>query len=280
MAELTPLELAVGYTRAVSAAIDYVLDGGRTGRFNLLSPEVHPGERASVGAKLEYEAQREFSWPKAKPLDILVAGVPVDLKVTVGNNWAIPSEAHCKLCICTQIQLRNNRHRSWLVRAHTSWLYRGKGNKDGKRGLAVHARDHWSVPLYDWAPLPVNPLSFLSEQQLAKVFEDGVGQRKRLIEMFSYLPGRVIPRSVIETVCAGHDDPIRRVRQTRPALLERGLLLLCGTPLDERAQAADRGHLLSPGDWVAVPLLPAAPSPYRPEASDMTLPLWGDDDEY
>jgi len=246
-------DLAAGFTEAIRASIDYVLDGARTSRFDLLSPKVHPGERASVGAKLEYEVQRVFGWKKAKPLDILLGGVPVDLKATVGDNWAIPSEAHCRLCLCTQIQLKNQRHRTWLVRAHTAWLYRGKGNKDGKRGLAVQAREEWAVPLYDWAPLPVNPLVNLSEDQADEVLADKPGQQARLRMMFSYLPDTVIPRSVITTVCAGNEDPLRRVRAIRERMQkEQGLLLLCGKWPLERKLAARYGFDLGNSSWVAV----------------------------
>ncbi|MFD8916193.1 NaeI family type II restriction endonuclease [Streptomyces sp. NPDC059569] len=241
------------YTEAIRNAIDYVLDGGRTGRFDLMSSDVHPGERASVGAKLEYEVLRIFDLPKAKPLDTLIASSPVDIKATVGSNWAIPTEAQCQLCICTQIQLKNNRHRSWLVRTHRSWLYRGKGNKDGKRGLAVHARDHWSVPLYDWTSLPVNPLRFLTEEQAAQVLAKKPGQVKRLLMMFRFLEGRVIPRNVILTVGAGNDDPMRRARQARDAAAQEGLTVLCGDWVESRDAAAARGISLRAGEWIALP---------------------------
>ncbi|MCL7381391.1 NaeI family type II restriction endonuclease [Streptomyces sp. 35G-GA-8] len=241
------------YTEAIRNAIDYVLDGGRTGRFDLMSSDVHPGERASVGAKLEYEVLRIFNLPKAKPLDTLIASVPVDIKATVGSNWAIPTEAQCQLCICTQIQLKKNRHRSWLVRAHRSWLYRGKGNKDGKRGLAVHARDYWSVPLYNWTSLPVNPLRFLTEDQAAQVLAKKPGQVKRLLMMFRFLEGRIIPRNVILTVGAGNDDPMRRARQVRDAAAQEGLTVLCGDWIESRDAAAARGISLRAGEWIALP---------------------------
>ncbi|MFG2823078.1 NaeI family type II restriction endonuclease [Kitasatospora sp. NPDC048365] len=252
--ELSRNDLAAGFTDAIESSIAYVLDGARTWRFDLLGSDVHPGERASVGAKLEYEAQRVFDWKKAKPLDVEIGGVPVDLKTTVGDNWAIPTEAHCHLCICTKIELKKNRHRSWLIRTHTSWLYRGKGNKDGKRGIAVDARHQWGLPLYDWTNIPINPLTRLTEEQAAMVFEKGKGQEVRLLRMFHYLPKTVISRSAILTVCAGNQDPMRRARAIRPRAEKEGLLVLCGTWLDERAEALRHGFALGSEDWVALPL--------------------------
>ncbi|MFJ6349124.1 NaeI family type II restriction endonuclease [Streptomyces sp. NPDC092046] len=256
------------YTESIRNAIDYVLDGARTGRFDLLSPEVHPGERASVGAKLEYEVLRNFELPKTKPLDTHIADIPVDIKATVGNNWAIPTEAHCQLCLCTQIQLKNNRHRTWLVRAHTSWLYRGKGNKDGKRGLAVDARDNWSIPLYNWTPLPVNPLRYLSEEAASRIFAKKPGQAKRLLMLFRELEGHIIPRNAIVTVGAGNDDPLRRARQARDLAGKEGLMVLCGDWLESREVAAARGIHLRSGEWIALKGESEAGPPEQPAPSE------------
>ncbi|RZD57194.1 hypothetical protein C0Q59_22560 [Streptomyces albidoflavus] len=253
LGQLGNYPLADGYTEAIQASIDYVLDGARTWRFDLRSPEVHPGERASVGAKLEYEVQRVFGWQKVKPLDIALAGVPVDIKATVGKNWTIPTEAHCHLCICTQIRLEENIHRTWLIRTHTSWLYRGDGNNDGKRGIAATARDNWSVPLYNWTPIPANPLTLLTEAQAEAVFEEGSGQEVRLLRLFEYLPEIIISRSVILTVCAGRKDPMRRARAVKDRAITRGQLVLVGKWLADREQARERGFELGPEDWVAVP---------------------------
>ncbi|MFH9960316.1 NaeI family type II restriction endonuclease [Streptomyces mirabilis] len=253
LGKLREQDLASGFTTAIRASIDYVLDGARTGRFDLLSKDVHPGERASVGAKLEYEAQRVFNWVKAKPLDIEIADVPVDLKSTVGDNWAIPTEAHCHLCICTQMRLKANVHRSWLIRTHTSWLYRGKGNKDGKRGIAVDARHQWGVPLYGWTPLPVNPLTLLTEDQKDQVFDPRRGQEVRLLRLFKYLPMTVIERSVVLTVCANRQDPMRRARAIKEEAAKQGILLFCGKWISDRAVAKTHGYDLGPGDWVAIP---------------------------
>lgn len=251
---LRAFDVAGLYTGAIANAIDYVLDGARTGRYDLMAPDVHPGEKASVGAKLEYEVLRSFSLPKEPPLDTRIAKVPVDIKATVGSNWAIPSEAHCQLCICTQIQLGRGRHRSWLVRTHRSWLYRGKGNKDGKRGLAVDARDQWSTPLYDWTPLPVNPLTLLTAEQAARIMAKRPGQEQRFAMMFRHLEGHIIPRSVISTVGAGRLDPLRRARNVRKHLAKDGLTLLCGKWRDQQDLAAAHKITLGPEDWVALRL--------------------------
>ena len=252
LAEILAQPVAAKYTKAIRAATDYILDGEKTGRFDVLGADVHTGERAAIGAKLEYEVLDAFGWDKLKPLDTRIGGVPVDLKATVGKNWAIPDEAHCQLCLCTQIDFKAHRHRTWLVRAHRSWLYRGKGNGDRKRGIAIHALDNWSAPLYDWEPLPRNPLLDLSDSQKAVVFAEKVGQEKRLLALFGFLPNVVLPRSVIETVCAGNDDPLRRTREVKGPAAEQGLTLLCGTWKRDKAVALAAGFELPEGDWIAL----------------------------
>jgi hypothetical protein len=260
-AELADLPVAANYTAAIQSAADYVLDGAHTGRFDVRAPDVHPGERAAIGAKLEFEVISTFGWAKRRPLDTVIAGVPLDLKATVGRNWTIPDEAHCQLCLCTRIDFEAHRHRTWLIRAHRSWLYRGVGNKDGKRGIAAQALENWAVALYEWESLPVNPLLRLSASAKAAVFADGVGQEARLLALFESLPDTLLPRSVIETVCAGFKDPVRRARAVKQQAARRGLTVLCGTWKEDKAAALAAGVSLRGGDWIALSSGPVADTP-------------------
>ena len=85
-----PLEIAM--TQAVDDAVKYVLDGARSGRFDLTSSDVDSDERATVGTKLQYRVINELGLVKERPLDTSIVGVPVDIKGTVNTNWTIPSE--------------------------------------------------------------------------------------------------------------------------------------------------------------------------------------------
>lgn len=103
---LQELPVVDNYTQAIQAATKHVLDGPKTGRFDLNSPEIDSGERRAVGAKLEYELLQAFHWKKEKPLDVKISGVPVDIKATVGDNWSIPKEANCRFA-CAQRSTQN-----------------------------------------------------------------------------------------------------------------------------------------------------------------------------
>lgn len=249
---LAPSPLEDAFTRAVDDAVKYVLDGSRTGRFDLMSPDVDSDERASVGTKLQYRVLNELSLIKEPPLDTTIMGVPVELKATVGSSWMIPTEGQCEICLLLQVDAREARHRAFLMRTHRAWLREG-ANKDGKRGIMSAALARYAIRLLDWTPLPPEPLKQLTRSQRDVVFAPRVGQTERLTELFGFLPNVVIPRSSIETVCAGNRDPMRRARQAKPLVAQRhGLTLLCGTWKQDVETASARGFDISGDAWVAL----------------------------
>lgn len=247
---LSPLERLM--TLAVDDAVKYVLDGSRTGRFDLMSPDVDSDERASVGTKLQYRVLNALDLRKEPPLDTTISGIPVELKATIHNNWMIPTEGQCEICILVQVDAKHARYRAFLMRTHRAWLRNGK-NKDGKRGVISAALREYAQPLLSWTPTPAEPLKLLAPTQLDVVFAPRVGQTERLTALFGYLPDTVIPRSSIETVCAGNKDPLRRARQAKDAVFERfGYTVLCGKWPADRAAAAARGFDLSGDAWVSL----------------------------
>lgn len=266
---LRPSPVEVAFTRAVDDAIKYVLDGSRTGRFDLMSDAVDSDERASVGTKLQYRVIGELGLVKEPPLDTTIASVPVELKATVRTGWMIPTEGQCEVCLLIQVDAKRARYRVFLMRTHRAWLRDG-ANKDGKRGVVSAALRDYALPVLEWTPLPHEPLKLLSHRELDVVFAPRVGQTERLASLFGYLPGVVIPRSSIETVCAGKRDPLRRARQAKPLVYERyGLQLLCGRWREDLTLAASRGFDISGDAWVALTPGPA-------ESDEMRFDLLGD----
>lgn len=247
-------------TKAVVDAINYVLDGASTGRFDLNDPEVDSDERSSVGTKVQYRVLNELGLPKEKPLDTTIAGVAVDIKNTVAQNWMIPREAQCEVCILIQIDADGDRFSARLMRTHRALL--NAGNQDSKRSIIKAAVVDYAVPLFDveWAPLPRNPLRDLTSEQREVVFAPRKGQAVRLTALFGYLPETIIPRHAILTVCANRDDPLRRVRQVKEKVLaEHGLTLLCGTWAEDRDVARNAGYDLGSQDWLAIPAVADRP---------------------
>lgn len=272
--------LSQQFTRAIDDAVKYVLDGARTGRFDLLSPDVDSDERASVGTKLQYRVLNELGLYKEPPLDTRIAQVPVELKATIRSNWMIPTEGQCEISVLIQVDTAKRRHRAFLMRAHRIWLNDG-ANKDGKRGIQADALARFSLPLLDWTSLPEEPLARLTEEQLAVVFAPRVGQTARLASLFQFLPDTVIPRSSIETVCFGNKDPMRRARQAKDAVRDAsGLEVLVGTWVADRLRAEKLGFRLDDDAWVAVSSADPANRSGRIDLTPTQLPIsWGDEDE-
>lgn len=246
-----PIDSLMG--EAILAAVDRVLDGSRTGRFDLSASDVDSDERRAVGVQLQYAVLDVLGLEKSRPLDTHIKGIPVDIKCTVAQNWSIPQEAQCEICLLVQIDADNYRHSAWLMRMHRRWLHRGKGNKDKKRGVVKQDLYDHAVELYLHAELLENPLRLLDDEGLNAVFAPGVGMRRRAVELFTRLPEVVVPRSVLTTIGYGLDDPLRRVRESRDELAAVGLELLCGAWIPQRTRASRLGFELGASGWVAVP---------------------------
>lgn len=241
---------------AVDSAVQYVLDGARTWRFDLLDSRVDSDERSSVGTKLQYHVIEQFGLQKVPPLDTEVAGVPVEIKGTVRDAtapWMIPREGQCQVTLMIRIDPKANRFAAWLMRTHRAWLTGGKGNQDLKRSPLVDAFRAYALPLVPWTALPPQPLKDLELSELQMVFGTD-GLRKRATALFIYLPEVVIPRTSLATVGAGLQDPMKRIREAKKTLRDdHHLIVLVGKWVDERAAARAFGHKIGPEDWVAVP---------------------------
>ncbi|WP_433053169.1 NaeI family type II restriction endonuclease [Dactylosporangium sp. CS-033363] len=235
---------------AVEDAIYYVLDGSRTHRFDLRDERVDSDERRAVGTKLQYHVLENLKLPKLRHPDTQIEGIGVEIKGTIAGNWAIPREGQCGVTLLIQLDIDADRHMTRLMRTHRAWLRDGP-NHDGKRGVAAAALRQFATVLYPWTSLRPNPLKMLTDEQRDEVFGRR-GQEVRLAHLFRALPGVVIPRAVILTVCANRDDPLRRARATRPRVRPE-LELLCGTWPAQRELAAVLGYDLTGAAWVAVP---------------------------
>ncbi|WP_315913293.1 NaeI family type II restriction endonuclease [Arthrobacter sp. lap29] len=244
-----PLETLL--TGAVNDAVEYVLDGARTWRFDLNSPDVDSDERATVGTKLQYRVLAALDLIKEPPLDTTILGIAVELKGTVRTNWMIPREGQCQICLLIQVDAKNDRHQVLLMRTHRIWLNRGNG--DQKRNIMADAIRTYALPVLPWTPLPRNPLKLLTSEQKAVVFNLKEGIKRRLTALFGYLPEVVIPRITIETVGANRKDAARRAREAKfDVYTQHGLVVLMGTWIPQQELAARHGFDLSGEAWVAI----------------------------
>lgn len=238
---------------AVDSAVKYVLDGARTWRFDLNDPAVDSDERSSVGTKLQYHVIQALELEKQPPLDTVIDGLAVEIKGTVRETWMIPREGQCEITLVIRIDAKRHVFAAWLMRTHRAWLTGNKGNRDLKRSPRAEAVRRYAPEVVPWTALPPEPLRDLTHEQLKVVFHKRYGLRRRLEALFEFLPMKVIPRSSIQTVGAGLDDPLRRARETKPGLRKKDLIVLVGTWPEERQAASKLGLPLPEDAWIAIP---------------------------
>lgn len=238
---------------ATDSAVKYVLDGARTWRFDLMDSAVDSDERASVGTKLQYHVIQMLGLEKVPPLDTSIMGVSVEIKGTVRRTWMIPREGQCEVTLLVRIDAESHRFAAWLMRTHRAWLTGGKGNRDLKRSPLAEAFGQFALLVVPWTDLPPQPLRLLTRDQLDVVFGGG-GLKRRLIQLFKFLPEVVIPRASIEIVGAGLGDPMKRARETKVDLrVLHDLIVLVGTWSEEREAASKLGFDITDESWVAIP---------------------------
>jgi hypothetical protein len=239
-------------TSVIRKAVDNVLQGDRTRRYSIA--QLTPEEKKYIGTQVEKGLKTEFFQDrKGQVSDTTVAGVEVDIKNTIGNNWMIPPEAVGRLCLLTQIDEESARFSVGLIRAHEEQL--GKENQDKKRSFSKQGRESISWIVKD-AVLPVSAFLTSAASTRDRVFEKASGQAG-VAELFRQIQKAPIQRSDIEAVAApkGKQIDVRaRVRDAKTKLLQEGLLVLRGWNKVEREEAGRRGYLIDRKQCISIPL--------------------------
>jgi hypothetical protein len=105
-------------------AVDEVLDGQRTGRYDV--DQLAKTEKTYLGTKVEIMCESEFGFPRGKHMDYLISGHEVDCKFTLRfGGWAIPREAVGQICLLLHADDKNSRFSAGVVRAFPEALSAG-----------------------------------------------------------------------------------------------------------------------------------------------------------
>ena len=205
-------------------AIDEVI-GARSGRFVL--SDLEKTEKTYLGTKMEILVRNLLQFPKGRVLDLLVDGVEVDIKNTMGRNWTIPLECQGHIALL----LRSNEAQAicdvGLVKVHPAYLNPGQ-NRDQKRTLSAQSLVHiwW---LLKAQPYPQNFWQALALTDREEILAVGSATR-RIAALFTKLPGRPIHRLQIEGL-AQQRDYMKRIRANggaRDLLRPVGIAVLSG----------------------------------------------------
>ncbi|WPO73554.1 NaeI family type II restriction endonuclease [Streptomyces sp. KN37] len=251
------LEDRFGYV--IRQSIDEVLDGQRTGRYNI--DELEKTEKTYLGTKVEIVTRTEFNLGHGARMDYLAAGHELDSKFTIGGNWTIPHEANGHICLLVKANDHRSSYQVGLLRIRDEYLNLGR-NRDGKRtpSAAGRAAIEWIIPS---GRIPENTLLALPESERQAIFHASAGYRGsgnggqlRTNELFRRVQERPVNRNTVLTV-ASQDDGPKRVRDARKHLRPEGILILGHQ--NQHPHIARDLDLPVPGkgSWVSVRVTPA-----------------------
>ncbi|MCY0942020.1 NaeI family type II restriction endonuclease [Streptomyces antarcticus] len=257
--------------RLLRDAIDAVLDGPRTGRYDWKT--LFKTEKTYFGTQVEISIQREFEFPDGTAMDYRIAGVDVDCKYSQQfGGWMFPPEATGHLCLLVWADDHQGRWSAGLVRIREEWR-NAASNRDLKFTIKAEHRDKifW---LWHQAELPENILLHMSDADREAVLGKTSGQ-DRLNELFRRVQQRRIGRNTVRSVVR-QKDYMKRVRGnggSRSVLRSEGIIIMG----DYRAHQDIARQLGLPvpqkGEFVSARVVPAVPGSGKPAAA-MDGGLW------
>ncbi|WP_326647256.1 NaeI family type II restriction endonuclease [Streptomyces sp. NBC_01750] len=235
---------------SLRAAFDSVLDGERTGRYDLA--KLNKAEKTYLGSRVEHFLWQAWGLNK-RNADSRLRHVP--LRFTWTSTWMLGPEHVGRVCLLVRASDSESRCSLGVLAVAPEHLNRLNSNRDGKTTLSVAGRSaiHW---LFEDDTLPENALLHLDQPTLAQVFsptDDAAADHAqgRTNNLFRAVQGRLLDRSAIRTVAMDPDSP-RRVREARRNLLAEGILLLGHQGNQPRIATALGLPQPNKGEWVSV----------------------------
>jgi len=212
----------------ILSAFEFVLDPVRTGRTKL--SDLDNVEKTFVGLKVEHFIRNMLGAPKGIR-DLVLAGQNVDVKNTVGHNWAwmIPPETYKNDEPCLLVAFDEQRWKTWMGLFVARLDYLGEPNRDGKRGILKASYQHilWLV---EGAFLPRNRWEGVNMERFLQLRQIH-GGTLRAATFFRENLGRPVHRSVLLSLLFDQLDPMKRLRGNGGAkdlLKGVGIALLSG----------------------------------------------------
>lgn len=230
-----PLEEAL--PALIRDAIDFVIDPVRTARTRVA--ELDPVEKTFIGLKVEHYFRDLIDVPKGVR-DLVIDGLDVDVKNTVGSTWMIPPETYGVEDPCLLIATAEQDGRCWLGLLVARDRYLTKPNLDKKRGVSAAGFQHilWIV---EGATFPKSRWDGIDMVRFRDLRRVGGGSL-RAAQFFRENLGRIVNRTIVQSLLFDQDDYMKRLRfngGARDALSAEGIALLSG------AFDADLRRLLS-----------------------------------
>jgi hypothetical protein len=238
--------------------LDQLLDGRRRGRFDYR--DLYKTEKTYMGTLVEINLQRAFDFADGDVTDYSIADVDVDCKFSQRiGGWELGPEMLDQLCLVVWCSDRESSWRAGLIRASADAL-RETTNRDAKRRLNElgMSRIQWLWPNH--GRLDENLLLHLNPEVRDRIMTATGRTRRanpvqaRVNQLFREVQGRIIRRSVLETVAHGADDPLKRARGnggSRDFLRPEGILVLGHQDNDPLVAAALGLKVPQKGEFIA-----------------------------
>ncbi|MVO84726.1 restriction endonuclease [Streptomyces sp. p1417] len=250
-------ELESRFSSVFRQSLDEVMDGQRTGRFDVNTLE--KTEKTYLGTKVEIVCRAEFGFPHGVKMDYSVAGTDVDAKFSLEKKWMIPREAMGHICLLMAANDSASTFTVGLIKIRDDILTRG-GNQDGKRSISQSGRGSikW---IFEQGNLRKNLLLGLDPRTRELVMAAPPGQR-RVDQLFRHVHGCVVDRNAVVTSAKQLDAP-KRVRDARQRLAPEGVIILGHQKESPRIARALNLPVPEKGTWVAARVVPASPTANR-----------------
>ncbi|MFI9011408.1 NaeI family type II restriction endonuclease [Actinosynnema sp. NPDC053489] len=236
----------------VRNSLDEVLDGQRTGRFDVA--DLDEVERAYLGTKFAILVGAGFGLRRGTRARFAIAGHDVEPAFSSGSAWSIPSGAAGRPCFVVSVDDRRSTFDAGLVRATRDVLKRSSG---GRREVlpTASAKIAW---LAREAHLPENALLHLPRLVSSAIMSRESGQR-RVNELFRRVQGELVDRTTVATV-ATQADAMKRCRDARRLLAPEGIVVLGHQKDGPRVAEALKLPVPHKGSHLAVRLVRVSPS--------------------
>ncbi|MDX3383597.1 NaeI family type II restriction endonuclease [Streptomyces niveiscabiei] len=247
------------FSSALRQALDEVLDGQRTGRYDVDALE--KTEKTYLGTKVEIICRTAFDLGFGNKMDYRVCGHEVDAKFSLDGRWMIPREAMGHICLLMAANDRRSSFKVGLVRVSEDVLTQG-GNQDGKRNISSSGKRmiRWII---EEGKLKPNLLLGLDPTVREALSREPAGQN-RVDLLFGMVHRRIIDRNAVLTV-AKQLDAAKRVRDARKRLAPDGVVILGHQKESPRVAKALGLEVPEKGTWIATRLIPAPIDDGRPQ---------------
>ena len=233
---------------ALRKSFDEVIDGARTGRYDI--QQLEKTEKTYIGTKVEIVLRHELDLERGRKLDNNIVGQEVDTKFSLTGAWMIPREAFGELCLLVSGNDDSGRFSIGLCRMNREILSEG-ANQDRKKRITKSGKERirWLV---ENAPLPRNFL-FDLEPQTRKIILAQKSGTQRLHALFKNVKNQIIPRAAVVQVAQLKGDPLKRAREAKAVFATLGINVLCATYKNDRAEFRRNGFTgFADDDWLAI----------------------------